>query len=50
MEELLKQQQQAQYQCDYRLVWVCQQKIDRLQRENLNNYVNYVIGYLSGIG
>jgi len=43
MEQLLAQQHEAHLQGDYRLVWVCQQKIDRIKLE-------YLLTFLSCIG
>lgn len=37
MQELLEQQHEAHLQGDFRLVWVCQQKIDYLKNENNKN-------------
>jgi len=41
MEQLKQQQQEAKRQGDYRLVWVCQQKMDYLKRELVGVFYTY---------
>ena len=43
MQELLEQQHEAHLQDDFRLVWVCQQKIDylKLEKPTVQNIVGW---------
>ena len=45
MQELLEQQHETHQQGDYRLVWVCQQKIDYLKLENDKQTVQNIVGW-----